>query len=69
MSMEDAKKFLDEVNNSPALQKKLQDHQGQLAAIAKEHGFDITQTELQDELRERWAVSKPKDDPDTCTMP
>ena len=69
MSTNDAKKFLDEVNKDPNLQKKLQDHQGQLANIGKDHGFNFTQAELQEELRERWAVSKPKDDPDTCTMP
>lgn len=68
MSLEDAKKFLDQVDQSSALQQRLQEHKGQLVSIGQEHGFSFTQDELHDELRDRWAVSKPKDDPDTCTL-
>lgn len=68
MASSDAKKFIDAINNDPALQAKVQAAQGQMVDVAKEAGFDVSHDELHDELRQRWDVSKSKDDPDTCTF-
>ena len=68
MSKADAKKFLDSVDQSSNLQSRLEEHRSKIADIAAEHGYEFTAEELHDELRNRWQVSKPKDDPDTCTM-
>jgi len=68
MSAADAKKFIDMVNQSPDLQKQVQQVKGALVDLAQKNGLNVTTEELHDELRDRWEVDKPKDDPDTCTI-
>jgi predicted ribosomally synthesized peptide with nif11-like leader len=63
-----AKEFLDKIDKDPVLQSKLQDATANFVELGKQHGFKFTQEELHDELRQRWNISKPKDDPDTCTV-
>ncbi len=65
MATEDVKKFLDRVNREPEVQKKLQEAQARFVEIGKEHGYDFTKEELHGELRQRWGITKAKDDPDT----
>lgn len=68
MSAADAKKFIDMVNQDPALQQQVQQVKGALVDLAQKNGLSLTTEELHDELRGRWEVDKPKDDPDTCTI-
>ena len=68
MAAEDAKKFLDHVSQNPDVQAKVQDARAHLVNLGQEHGYDFSQEDLHDELRRRWGVTKPKDDPDTTTL-
>ena len=69
MAADDAKKFLDAIDNDPELQQKLKEHHANLVRMGKEQGFEFTQSELHEHLRQRWGVTKPPsyDDPDTST--
>lgn len=68
MSAEDAKKFIDLVNSSPELQERVTQIKGAMVDLAAQQGLTVTAEELHDELRDRWEIDKPKDDPDTCTI-
>lgn len=68
MSAEDAKKFIDLVNTDTQLQDAVKKVKGQMVDLAAQRGLTVTHDELHDELRDRWEVDKPKDDPDTCTI-
>ena len=68
MSAQDAKKFIDLVNTDPQLQEEVKKAKGVMVDLAAQHGLTVTPDELHDELRDRWGVQKPKDDPDTCTI-
>jgi predicted ribosomally synthesized peptide with nif11-like leader len=70
MSVQDAKKFVDEAEKDPELRKAGQQHWDSIAAAAKKHGLSFTRSELQQHLREKWSVPQmpAKDDVDTCTI-
>lgn len=68
MSAEDAKKFIDLVNSTPQLQEEVTKIKGAMVDLAAKQGLTVTAEELHDELRDRWEIDKPKDDPDTCTI-
>lgn len=63
-----AKAFIDQVDTNKAMQNQLQQAAANFVEVGKQHGYHFTQEELHDELRRRWEISKPKDDPDTCTV-
>ncbi len=63
-----AQEFLAKIDKDPELQAQMQEAQANIIEIGKQHGFDFTADELHDELRKRWEISKPKDDPNTCTV-
>ena len=63
-----AHEFLAKIDKDPKLQAEMQEAQANILEIAKQHGFVFTLDELHDELRKRWEISKPKDDPNTCTV-
>ena len=65
----DAKDFFDKVASDPELQKQIKEAQGRLLEIAKKHGFEFSQAEMNQHLRERWAVDNPPkfDDVDITT--
>lgn len=67
MSVEHAKKYLDNVLQDPNLQKELPDVHGQLTQLGKKHGYNFSSDELKDELRRRWQ-EKDENDVDTCMM-
>jgi predicted ribosomally synthesized peptide with nif11-like leader len=49
-----AKDFIDEVNKNPELRKKLYKQSAHIVlAMAKEHGYEFSQEELHDALREK----------------
>jgi predicted ribosomally synthesized peptide with nif11-like leader len=71
MSVDSVKKFLDHVEKDKALRAKVKEASDQLVRLAKEHGYSFSREELNNHMREKWGVSKPKtaasgDDPDTC---
>ncbi len=63
-----AHEFLAKIDKDPELQAKMQAAQANIIEIGKQNGFNFTLDELHDELRKRWEISKPKDDPNTCTV-
>ncbi len=68
MATGDVRRFLDQVDSNPALQETLMQAQGQFVQAGKDRGFDFTAEDLHDELRQRWGINKPMDDPHTCTF-
>lgn len=55
-----AKDFIDEVNKNPELRKKLYRQSADVVHhLAKEHGYEFTNQELQDALRDRIGVELP----------
>lgn len=72
MSLQEAHRFLEKVNEDSDLQKKLQEVGANFTSVAKAHGFDFTQDELSQKLHERWKIPgkqkgpKDPDTPDTC---
>lgn len=68
MSHEDAKRFIDQIDEDPKLQHRLHAAAANFVAVGEEHGYHFTQSELHEELRKRWGVKKPADDPDTYTV-
>ena len=67
-SSNSAKDFLNAVDSNPALQNQLQQAQANIVKLGAEHGYDFTLDDLHNELRDRWAIEKPADDPNTCTV-
>jgi predicted ribosomally synthesized peptide with nif11-like leader len=67
MSALDVKKFLDEVDKDPKLQKKLKKLRANWVKLGKEHGYHFSIQELHAHVAKRWGVKKPPeyDDPDT----
>jgi predicted ribosomally synthesized peptide with nif11-like leader len=69
MAAQDAKSFLDAVDQDPELRKKLSGSFQQIVKTAQENGYNISAKDLAQELRMRWGMTNPPDydsDPDTC---
>ena len=62
MSAEDARKFVELVDSDSQLQEAVKTNQGNLADLAAQRGFNISQEELHDELRARWGIGRLGDD-------
>ncbi len=63
-----AQEFLAKIDQDPALQAEMQKAQANIVEIGKQNGFTFSLDELHDELRKRWEITKPKDEPNTCTV-
>jgi predicted ribosomally synthesized peptide with nif11-like leader len=65
----DAQNFLDAVDQDPQLRAKLQGAMTQIVQTAQENGYNITENDLREELRNRWGMTNPPnyhENPDTC---
>jgi predicted ribosomally synthesized peptide with nif11-like leader len=65
----DAKSFLDAVDQDPQLRAKLRGSLQHIVNAAAEHGYNISENDLRAELRAKWGMSTPPNyhsDPDTC---
>ena len=69
MSIEAVRAFFDKIDSDPDLQEEVRKAHAELLAIAKKHGHDFSQAELNQHLRERWGVRNPPsyDDVDITT--
>ena len=70
MAADDAKRFLDHVDRDSALQAKMKEAHASFVQVAKDNGYDVSQADLHEQMRERWGIEKPPsyDDPDTTTF-
>lgn len=70
MSTENVKKFFDEVEKNPALQKRIGKSMADILTTAKKHGYDFTGEDMHKHLKRRWGVTKaPKfTKTDECTI-
>jgi predicted ribosomally synthesized peptide with nif11-like leader len=69
MPSDDAKSFLDAVDQDPELRAKLNGALDQIVQTAKENGYNFDANDLRDELRNRWGMSNPPnyhENPQTC---
>lgn len=55
MSQQQAEAFFDKLEKDPAMRDRIK---AGLEAVAKQENFDVTQDELNAELRKRWAATK-----------
>ena len=65
----DAQNFLDAVDQDPELRAKLQGAMAQIVQTAQENGYNVTENELREELRNRWGMTNPPnyhENPNTC---
>lgn len=67
MAQDEARRFLDAVDQDPEMQKKMKAAWSNIVDLGKEHGYDFTMAEFNEHLHERWGIRKPlpEDDPDT----
>jgi predicted ribosomally synthesized peptide with nif11-like leader len=68
MAAQDATKFVEALKTNTAMQNDVEEARNRMVEVGKKHGYNFTQDELHDELRQRWGVTKAKDDPDTTTV-
>jgi predicted ribosomally synthesized peptide with nif11-like leader len=70
MSVQNARKFFDEVDKDPALQKKLGKSMQQIIKTAKKKGFEFSAEDMRKHLKSRWGMTKaPKlTQTDMCTF-
>lgn len=72
MATEDAKKFLDAVDQNPDLQAQVKGSFDQVINTARQHGYNISKKDLSDELTRRWGMTNAPDTddvgPDTCFL-
>ena len=65
----DAQKFLDAVDQDPNLRAQLQGAMTQIVQTAQQNGYNVTENELREELRNRWGMTNPPnyhENPNTC---
>ena len=69
MSIESAKAFFDKIDSDPELQKEVREAHAELLGVARKHGHDFSQADMNQHLRERWGVKQPPsyDDVDITT--
>jgi predicted ribosomally synthesized peptide with nif11-like leader len=71
MATQDAKNFLDTVDQDPALRAQVKGSFDQVVQTAQQRGYNVSKKDLADELRTRAGMTSPppgyQDDPDTCT--
>jgi predicted ribosomally synthesized peptide with nif11-like leader len=64
-----AQNFLDAVDQDPQLRAKLKGAMEQIVQTAQESGYNVTENDLREELRNRWGMQNPPnyhENPDTC---
>lgn len=70
MATADAKNFLDAVDqNQSGLRAQLKGTFDQIVQIAQQNGYNVSDEDLRNELRQRWGISNApnyQSDPDTC---
>ena len=71
MSVENAKKFFDDVDKDEHLRNEVRKNFRNLSAVAQKHGYHFKSSEMLEHLKSRWGATKsPKlgngDDADTC---
>jgi predicted ribosomally synthesized peptide with nif11-like leader len=69
MSAQDAKNFLDAVDQDPELRNQVKGAVHQIVTTAQNHGYNFSGQDLQEELHRRWGMNPPPGgeiDPDTC---
>ena len=70
MSIQDAKNFLNAVDQDPRLQEQVRGSFDQVVEMARQNGYEISAKDLAEELCLRWEVTRQPnyDDNDTCTF-
>jgi predicted ribosomally synthesized peptide with nif11-like leader len=72
MAAQDAKNFLDAVDQDPDLQAQVKGSFDQVINTAQQHGYNVSKKDLSDELTRRWGMTNaPSTDdagPDTCFL-
>lgn len=73
MAIQDAKNFLDAVDQDPELKEQVKGSFHQIVDTAKQRGYNnMSAKDLSDELRRRWGMDTPQSydqDPDTFCIP
>jgi predicted ribosomally synthesized peptide with nif11-like leader len=71
MAVQDAKNFLDAVDQDPDLRAQVKGSFDQVVQTAKQRGYDVSWEDLADEIRTRAGMTRPPSsyhgEPDTCT--
>ncbi|MCG8458492.1 MAG: Nif11-like leader peptide family natural product precursor [Holophagales bacterium] len=65
----DVHAFLNKVDEDSNLRSQVAGHIGDVKKIAESHGFQFSEDELRDGLRQRWGMNEAPNyhqDPDTC---
>jgi predicted ribosomally synthesized peptide with nif11-like leader len=65
----DAMSFLNAVDQDPTLRAKLKGPMDHIVRTAREHGFEVSEDDLRQVLRDRWGMASPshhETNPDTC---
>jgi predicted ribosomally synthesized peptide with nif11-like leader len=68
MAVQDAKNFLDAVDQDPELRTRVKGAFHQIVETAQQNGYNISAKDLADELRRRWGMNPQTQDgadPDT----
>jgi len=63
MSKAHAQKFIKQLQKDPALRSKVNKASQHIVKVAKDQGYDVTQEEISNSLKEHWAKSEPGDEP------
>lgn len=69
MAAQDAKNFLDSLDQNPELRAQVKGSFDQIVNTAQQNGYNISRKDLADELTRRWGMSSSsgaEEDPDTC---
>ena len=56
MSARDLKSFMSKIDKDPALRKKVRGTVTRITKVAKEHGYEFSEAELRNHLREKWGM-------------
>jgi predicted ribosomally synthesized peptide with nif11-like leader len=70
MSVEDAKRFAEQLEKDKALRVKLREAQHKILELAREYGYEFTYAEIHDVMREKWGATKlpPSEDLDESAI-